>query len=40
MQEPHLTVAAHLLLWAFPLALIILVAADVIRGARSGGTRP
>jgi len=29
-MDSHLTLGAHLLLWAFPLSLVILVAVDAI----------
>jgi cytochrome c-type biogenesis protein CcmH/NrfF len=30
MQEPHLTMAAHILLWVFPAVLVVLVVASLI----------
>jgi hypothetical protein len=39
MPEPHLTLAAHLLLWGFPLALVIFVIAGVLRESRTGRER-
>lgn len=31
MQEPHLTLAAHILLWVFPVVLVVLVVANLVR---------
>jgi cytochrome c-type biogenesis protein CcmH/NrfF len=31
MSHPHLTLAAHLLLWVYPLVLVVLTIADLIR---------
>jgi len=31
MPEPRLTLAAQLLLWVFPLILVVLVIADLVR---------
>lgn len=31
MPETHLSLAAQLLLWGFPLALVVLVAAELVR---------
>lgn len=39
MQQPHLTLAAHLLLWVFPLVLVVLVVADLVRETFFGGAR-
>lgn len=37
MDHHTLTVGAHLLLWGFPLALIILVVVSSVRDARQNG---
>ena len=39
MEEYSLTLGAHLLLWGFPLTLVILVVAESLLDARKGGTR-
>jgi hypothetical protein len=39
MEEYSLTLGAHLLLWGFPLTLVILVVAESLLEARKGGTR-
>jgi len=38
MEEHSLTLGAHLLLWGFPLALIIFVVAENLLDARNGET--
>jgi cytochrome c-type biogenesis protein CcmH/NrfF len=39
MEQYSLTLGAHLLLWGFPLTLVILVAAESLLDARRGGKR-
>lgn len=40
MTEVHLSVAAHLLLWVFPLAVVVAaVAAGARRGPPAAGTK-
>ncbi len=39
MHEHSLTLGAHLLLWVFPLVLVILVVAESVHGAVSRGDR-
>jgi cytochrome c-type biogenesis protein CcmH/NrfF len=36
MDQPHLSLGAHLLLWVFPVVLTILVVADTARDWRRG----
>jgi len=38
MEEYSLTLGAHLLLWTFPLALVILVVAESLLDTRKGET--
>jgi hypothetical protein len=37
MEEHSLTLGAHLLLWVFPLALVVFVVAESLIDAREGG---
>ena len=39
MPEAHLSLAAHFLLWGFPLALVVLVAVELVRESRAAGRR-
>ena len=38
MEEYSMTLGAHLLLWAFPLALVVFVVAESLLDARKGET--
>ena len=39
MPEAHLSLAAHFLLWVFPLALVVLVAVGLVRESLASGSR-
>jgi hypothetical protein len=39
MPEAHLSLAAHLLLWGFPLTLVVLVVAELVRESLAAGRR-
>jgi cytochrome c-type biogenesis protein CcmH/NrfF len=36
MDQPHLSLGAHLLLWVFPLVLTVLVVGDAVRDRLRG----